>query len=134
VYVVYPLGLCTNNSHGVTVEHRPKSGKGFVLFDSIKSARAAKEALNGTRTFMGQKITLEFAKNVLNEVSVDEDASAIDNPKPSHKPNERLYFRGCTGEESEIRTVFQEFNASIKDIYLCMLFTLSDSVTTTHMV
>lgn len=95
-------------------------GKGLVLFDSIESATAAMRALDGTRTANDQKLTVEYAKpdDVSKEVS---------------GPNERLFFAGCTGEESEIRTVFQEYSDSIKEISLCMLFTLSDSVTTTHM-
>ena len=52
--------------------------------------------------------------------------------KPVTEPYEKLYFSGCTGDESKIRTIFQQFSDSIVRIYLCM-FTLSDSVPTTHM-
>ena len=131
MYVVYPLGLCTNNSHGVTVD-RPLSGKSFVLFDSIESATAAKNALHGTRTAMGQRLTVEFAKPLAGSATIDKPKQI--STKQISIPNEKLFFAGCTGDVSEVKTVFQEFSASIKDVSLCMLFTLSDSVTTTHMV
>ena len=55
-----------------------------------------------------------------------------DNRKPP-APHDRLYFSGYAGDESEIRTIFQQFSDSIVGIHQCMLFTLFDSVPTTHM-
>ena len=49
------------------------------------------------------------------------------------EPSEKLYFSGCAGDEVEIRTLFKAFGKNIVDIHLCMLFTLSGSVPTTHM-
>ena len=48
-------------------------------------------------------------------------------------PTYKLYFSGCAGDEPKIRTIFKQFGDSITQIYLCMLFTLSGSVLTTHM-
>jgi hypothetical protein len=59
--------------------------------------------------------------------------NSFGNQKPVNEPNEFLYFSNCSGGVSEIRTVFQEFNDSIIDLFLCMLFILSNSVPTTHM-
>jgi hypothetical protein len=101
-----------------------KDGKGFVFFDSIESATAAMQAVDGAQTANGEKIVLEYAKPLRKGESVGDDGSTID------KPNERLFFSGCTSNVSDIRTLFQEFSASLKDIYLCMLFILSDSVPT----
>ena len=51
-----------------------------------------------------------------------------------HEPNEKLYVKGCAGDESEIRDIFQQFSDSIVKISLCMLSTLSDLfIPTTHM-
>ena len=90
------------------------SGCGFVRFKSIESATAAMLAVNGTRTAKGEIITVQYAKPRKENVSNG----------GNHKPNQRLYVKGCTGDVSEIRTVFQEFSDSIKDVSLCMLFTL----------
>lgn len=49
------------------------------------------------------------------------------------EPNEKLYFSGCAGDESDIRKIFEDFESYIMDIHLRMLFILSDSVLTTHM-
>jgi hypothetical protein len=98
------------------------SGSGFVRFNNIETATAAKQAINGTQTAKGETIIVNFAK-----------PPKLDVGKPgNHKPNERLYFRGVVGDVSEIRILFQAFSDSIKDITLCMLFTFYDSVT--HMV
>ena len=61
------------------------------------------------------------------------DFSAGGRAKPNIEPNEKLYFSGCAGTEEEIRDIFKQFEDSIIDIHLCMLFALSDSVSTTHM-
>jgi RNA recognition motif-containing protein len=98
----------------VNLQNGDHSGSGFIRFNSIESATAARQALNGTQTARGEEITVEFAKPPKENV----------NRGSNHKPNERLYFRGFYGELSDIRTVFQEFSDSIKDISLCMLFTL----------
>lgn len=90
-----------------------RDGKGFVIFDSTESATAAMQALDGTQTAKGEKILVEYSKP-LHKGSV------------SDKPNERLFFTGCTGSVSEVVTIFQEFGASVKEVNLCMLFTLSD--------
>lgn len=50
---------------------------------------------------------------------------------PVTDPSEKLYFHGCSGDESAIRTIFQQFSGSIVDVFLCMLFTLSDLVPVT---
>lgn len=54
-------------------------------------------------------------------------------PRQQNEPSEKLYFSGCAGDESEIRAIFKDFSDSIVDIHLCMLFTLFDSVPTTHL-
>jgi hypothetical protein len=61
------------------------------------------------------------------------DFSAGNRGQQSAEPSEKLYFSGCSGDEDEIRSLFKQFSDSIIDIHLCMLFTLSDSVPTTHM-
>jgi len=38
--------------------------------------------------------------------------------RPVTDPSDRLYFSGCAGNESEIRTIFNQFNDSIIDIDL----------------
>lgn len=60
------------------------------------------------------------------------DFSAGSRAQTAPQPSEKLYFSGSTGEESDIRDMFREFNDAIIDIHLCMLLTLSDSVSTTH--
>jgi hypothetical protein len=52
--------------------------------------------------------------------------------KPATDPFNKLHFSGCSGDESEVRTIFQQFSESILEVSLCMLFTLSNSVPTTH--
>ena len=42
------------------------------------------------------------------------------------EPSEKLYFSGCSGDEAEVREIFKDFNSSIIDIHLCMLFAFSD--------
>jgi RNA recognition motif-containing protein len=101
------------------------TGSGFIRFDSTESATAAMQALDGTQTANGEKITLIYA-NPAKPAKTDSSGKGIP------KPNKRLFFSGCTGSVSEIKTLFQEFSASVKDIHLCMLFTLSDSVPITH--
>ena len=54
--------------------------------------------------------------------------SAFDRVKEIYEPNDYLYFSGCTSGLSEIKTLFQDFNDSIVDLFLCMLFTLSNAV------
>lgn len=82
------------------------------------------QAINGTQTAKGETIIVNFAK-----------PPKLDVNKPgNHKPNEKLFFKGYVGDASEIRTLFQEFSDSIKDVTMCMLFTFYDSVPTTHMV
>jgi hypothetical protein len=52
--------------------------------------------------------------------------------KPVTDPSNKLYFSGCSSDESEIRTIFQQFSESILEVFVCMLFTLSNSIPTTH--
>ena len=61
------------------------------------------------------------------------DFSAGNRARVAQEPNEKLYFSGCAGDESEIRRLFDQYAGNIIDIHLCMLFTLSDSLPTTHM-
>lgn len=61
------------------------------------------------------------------------DFSAGTRARAVHEPSEKLYFSGCAGEESEVRALFNKYADAIVDIHLCMLFTLSDSLPTTHM-
>lgn len=56
------------------------------------------------------------------------DFAAGNSRPPVTDPNEKLYFYGCAGDESAIRAIFQRFNDSISYVFLCTLFTLSDSV------
>lgn len=64
------------------------------------------------------------------DLRIDFAAGARERQQVVVEPGEKLYFSGLAGEESEIRTVFQQFGDDIVDIHLCMLFTLSHSVPT----
>lgn len=80
----------------------PKTGKlgqsGFVCFKSIESATKAMEALNGTQAPNGENLTVGYARPL----------------RMYHKTSARLHYTLSFGDdESEIRTIFQQFNDSI---------------------
>jgi len=83
-----------------------RDGKGYILFDTVESATVAMQALNGTQTAKGENIIVEYSRPWRSGDSV------------ADKPSDSLYFTGCTGNVSEIKALFQEFSASLKDIYL----------------
>ena len=97
---------------------RPR-GTGHIDYASMDGVVAAVEsAAKEPIDLLGRKLRVHFSHgNIIR--------------KPV-APHERLHFSGCTGDESKIRTIFQQFSNSILDIYLCKLFTLFDSVPTTH--
>lgn len=90
------------------------TGNGFVTFSDIESATAAMQALDGTQTANGEKITLVYA----NPKQSNTDSSGRD----KRQPNRKLFFSGCTGSVSEVGAIFHEFSTSIHEIHLCMLF------------
>jgi RNA recognition motif-containing protein len=93
-------------------EGRPR-GIAHVDFENLDSAVAAVESSQQEAIHVGGRdLRLDFSDG--------------QKGKAANPPNVKLYFQGCSGDESDIRTIFQQFSNSIVDIHLCMLFTLSD--------
>jgi hypothetical protein len=94
-------------------------GNGHVDFASKDGSLAAKTSAAQNPICIGdRKLHIEY--------------SLGSNRKPVTKPFDKLYYSGCSGDVSKIMTIFQQFNESILEVSLCMLFTLSNSVPTTH--
>lgn len=88
---------------------RPK-GSAHVDFASKDSATAVLESAAKTPiTVIGRRLRLYFSNgNIINK---------------AYAPNEQIFFSGCSGDESEVRALFKQFNDSIVSVFLCMLFT-----------
>lgn len=103
---------------------KPRSSEptkaGFVTFKNVEIATEALEALNDTQTPDGEIIKLVYARS--KKLRVESSA----------KPNDKLYFSG-SGVESDVRQVFDRFSAFISEVIICMLSSLSNSVSTTHL-
>lgn len=98
----------------INSDGRPR-GIAHVDFATLESAVAAVDSsLQEPIHLSGRDLRLDFA------------AGARDQQQ-NIEPSDKLYFSGFGGEESELRALFKEFDDSIVDIHLCMLFTFSDS-------
>jgi hypothetical protein len=101
---------------------RPR-GIAHIEFATNESALAAIEsAAQEPIHMLGRDLRLDFSAGNNNTTARQQQ----------HEPSEKLYFSGCSGDESEVREIFKKYSDSIIDIHLCMLFTLFDSVPTTH--
>ena len=102
----------------ISQNFRPR-GTCHIDFANKESAVATmKWTAQNSLNLYGRKLRVEY--------------SLGDSREPPRDPNFSLHFSGCTGEESEVRNIFQQFSDSIVDIFLSMLFILSDPVPTTE--
>jgi len=91
-------------------------GTALVEFASKESAVAAIESASLKPLHLGGRdVHVDYCKFEPGKVEQVTD------------PSDKLYFSGCTGDESDIRTIFNQFNDSIIDINL-----LKDSWTGQH--
>ena len=98
---------------------RPR-GIAHIDFASTESAVAALESSAQEPIHLsGRDLRVDYSDGVRSQAPVE--------------PGDKLYFAGCAGNESEIREIFKDFNDSIVDIHLCMLFILFDLVPKTDM-
>ena len=101
-------------------QHGGSSGTCHIDFASKDGAVATMASVaKKPLVVAGRKLRVEFSEGKTRKLVTE--------------PNSKLYFSGCAGDELEIRTIFEQFRDSVVDVYLCMLFTLSNSVRTTHL-
>ena len=99
---------------------RPR-GIAHVDFANAESAVATIDsAMQEPIHLGGRDLRLDFA------VGLRERESAL-------QPSEKLYFSGFSGEETELKAIFQKFDDSLVDIHICMLFYLLWFYSLTHM-
>ena len=78
----------------------------FVSRDSVVAAQAS--AAQTPIELDGRKLRLEDSEG---------------HTKPAD-PSSKLFYKGYSGPESEIRTIFEQYGDCIASIQQCMLFTL----------